>query len=115
MLENPKAKATIEQMNKAIEQGAIKDEREYLATVGKAALESAELPIKSIDSTGDLLTQLEEMLPEEASSPMTILEGWLNAPMPALGGKAPAELMGTQEGRARVLALLKQVEAGVFV
>jgi len=71
---------------------------------------------KGLDSAGDPLTQLKEMLPEEAApSAMAILERWLNAPMSALSGKAPTELMGTDEGRVRILALLKQVEAGVFI
>ena len=37
---------------------------------------------------------------------------WLGQPLPALGGRRPAELMGTAEGRALVSDLLAQQQSG---
>ena len=39
---------------------------------------------------------------------------WLNSPIPALGGKVPADLLDTDEGVKSVLAILTRIEYGVY-
>jgi uncharacterized protein (DUF2384 family) len=39
---------------------------------------------------------------------------WLERPLPALGNRRPAEFMGTDEGRARLLDLLGQQQSGAY-
>ncbi len=39
---------------------------------------------------------------------------WLERPIPALGGNAPADYMDTSTGQALVVSLLMQSQAGVF-
>jgi len=40
--------------------------------------------------------------------------GWLEKPMPALGGRAPAEYMDTAEGQQVVAGLLERARSGTF-
>ena len=42
------------------------------------------------------------------------LAGWLDRPLPALGGRRPGELMDTAEGRALVSDLLAQQQSGAY-
>lgn len=39
---------------------------------------------------------------------------WLDAPLPALGGRRPAELMDTADGRAVVSDLLARIQSGAY-
>ena len=39
---------------------------------------------------------------------------WLEEPQPALGGKRPAELMDTAEGRGMVADLLARMQSGAY-
>jgi uncharacterized protein (DUF2384 family) len=39
---------------------------------------------------------------------------WLDAPLQALGGRRPAELMDTAEGQAIVANLLERIHSGVY-
>jgi putative toxin-antitoxin system antitoxin component (TIGR02293 family) len=42
------------------------------------------------------------------------MAGWLEEPQPALGGKRPAELMDTAEGRGIVADLLARMQSGAY-
>jgi putative toxin-antitoxin system antitoxin component (TIGR02293 family) len=42
------------------------------------------------------------------------LAGWLAAPLPALGGRPPGELMDTAEGREIVAGLISQIGSGAY-
>jgi putative toxin-antitoxin system antitoxin component (TIGR02293 family) len=42
------------------------------------------------------------------------LAGWLDRPLPALGGRRPGEFMDTAEGRALVSDLLAQQQSGAY-
>ena len=65
-----------------------------------------------------MFLKLDGMLPKERQPGMpticAMLMEWLEAPMPALSGKAPFDLMDTAEGRNMVLNLLEKIEAGVY-
>ena len=65
-----------------------------------------------------LFLKLDDMLPKkrEPGSPTVcaMLMEWLEAPMPALNGRAPFDLMDTADGRNMVLNLLEKIEAGVY-
>lgn len=39
---------------------------------------------------------------------------WIDQPLPALGGRRPAEYLGDSAGREWVSQLLRQIQAGVF-
>jgi len=39
---------------------------------------------------------------------------WMRTPVPALGNATPSEMARTELGRAKVLAVLDQLEHGVF-
>ncbi len=73
---------------------------------------------EKVFSLKKLFFKLDGMLPEkrEPGSPTVpaMLMKWLEAPMPALNGKSPFELMDTAEGRNMVLNLLEKIEAGVY-
>lgn len=42
------------------------------------------------------------------------LAGWLVTPVPALGGAAPLDLLGTMEGQALVSQVLGQMQSGAY-
>lgn len=44
----------------------------------------------------------------------TDAEGWLESPKKALGQHSPVEIINTEEGLQKVLALLGNIEHGVF-
>jgi len=65
-----------------------------------------------------LVSQVETMVKQSGT-----LEGfdaerwvieWLHQPLPALGGKEPAELMGTKEGWEIVSGLLAKIQSGAY-
>ena len=65
-----------------------------------------------------LVEQVEVMV-EEAGSPMGFdarawLAQWLTAPVPALGGARPIDLMGTMEGQGLVSQTLAQIGSGAY-
>ena len=65
-----------------------------------------------------LVGQVEAML-EEAGGPKDFdaqawLAQWLTAPVPALGGVRPIDLMGTMEGQALVSQTLAQIGSGAY-
>jgi hypothetical protein len=43
------------------------------------------------------------------------LNSWLNKPIGALGGKQPAEYIGTDEGVEIISNLLRQIQYGTYV
>jgi putative toxin-antitoxin system antitoxin component (TIGR02293 family) len=65
-----------------------------------------------------LVGQVQTMV-EESGNPAGFeaakwLGGWLDRPLPALGGKPPAEFMDTADGRALVSDLLAQQQSGAY-
>lgn len=77
---------------------------------GEALLETARL-------IGQLQRMVDESgapdLPEDFSAARWLAD-WLSDPLPALGGRVPAELMDTAEGRAVVSRLLLQMQTGAY-
>lgn len=43
------------------------------------------------------------------------LQGWIEQPVPALGGRRPAELLDTREGQQIVSGLLDAIRAGAYL
>lgn len=43
------------------------------------------------------------------------LQGWIEQPVPALGGRKPAELLDTREGQQIVSGLLDAIRAGAYL
>tara|TARA_B100000214_G_scaffold57877_1_gene37391 strand:+ start:4649 stop:4858 length:210 start_codon:yes stop_codon:yes gene_type:complete len=64
--------------------------------------------IKNLD-TAHVLRQAREIWKSEAAT-----KEWLQSPVPALGGKAPYELLDTPEGRRSVSEVLRKIESGDF-
>lgn len=42
------------------------------------------------------------------------LRRWIQIPVPALGGRTPADMLGTAAGQEEVARLLRQAQAGVY-
>jgi uncharacterized protein (DUF2384 family) len=68
-----------------------------------------------------LIGQVERMLEESGDpdrpddfSAARWFAGWLYDPLPALGGRTPAELMDTAEGRSVISRLLLQMQSGAY-
>jgi len=65
-----------------------------------------------------LVGQTETLVRESGSSvgfdAAKWLAGWLDRPLPALGGRAPAEFMDTADGRAMVADLMAQQQSGAY-
>lgn len=57
---------------------------------------------------------VEESGDPERFNPAAWVARWLEQPLPALGGAAPARLMDTGEGQAIVAALLEQIRHGTY-
>jgi uncharacterized protein (DUF2384 family) len=53
-------------------------------------------------------------LADEVFGDPQITKRWLKEPNMATGNKPPIELLGTEEGFARVQVLLRRIEAGVL-
>ena len=65
----------------------------------------------------ELITWLEEMTRGGATedvSPRTLITAWLALPYPALGNRPPDAFLVDDVGRRRVMALLRQMEAGAY-
>lgn len=63
---------------------------------------------------GQVQTMVEESGNPEGFEAAKWLAGWLDRPLPALGGKPPAEFMDTADGRALVSDLLAQQQSGAY-
>ena len=63
---------------------------------------------------GQVQTIVEESGNPEGFAAAKWLAGWLDRPLPALGGKPPAEFMDTADGRALVSDLLAQQQSGAY-
>lgn len=65
-----------------------------------------------------LVGQAEAMIKESGASEgfdaAKWMAAWLEEPQPALGGKRPAELMDTAEGRGMVSDLLARMQSGAY-
>lgn len=66
-----------------------------------------------------LIAQVQTMV-EESGNPerfdaATWLARWMDRPLPALGGKRPAELMDTPEGRALVSNIIACMQSGSYL
>jgi putative toxin-antitoxin system antitoxin component (TIGR02293 family) len=59
--------------------------------------------------TARVLRHAREIWKSEAAT-----KEWLQSPVPALGGKAPNELLDTPEGRRSVSQVLLKIESGDF-
>ncbi|SDB72494.1 antitoxin Xre/MbcA/ParS toxin-binding domain-containing protein [Belnapia rosea] len=106
----------------AIGQGAaLKALRLSPATVNKKAKQDGTLsPGESERVLGmaKLVGQLEAMVqasgdPEGFDAPGWMAR-WLQAPLPALGGRRPMDLMDTMEGQALVSTTLAQMQGGAY-
>ncbi len=91
------------------------------ATVNRKARTNAPLsPSESerVLGVGRLLGQLQTMV-QESGNPdgfdaAAWLSAWMSAPVPALGGARPLDLMGTMTGQALVSQLLAQMQSGAY-
>ena len=63
---------------------------------------------------GQVQTMVEESGNPEGFDAGKWLADWLDRPLPALAGKAPAEFMDTADGRALVSDLLAQQQSGAY-
>jgi len=65
-----------------------------------------------------LVGQVEELVRESGEAKdfdaARWLAGWLERPLPALGGRRPAELMDTAPGREIVSGLVAQMQSGAY-
>jgi hypothetical protein len=65
-----------------------------------------------------LIVQVRTMV-EESGNPNAFdaerwVQGWLQKPLPVLGGKRPVQYMSTQEGRELVGRLLAMAQSGAY-
>ena len=91
------------------------------ATVNKKAKQDQTLsPGESERVVGfaKLVGQLAEIVQEsgnpEGFDAAAWMSNWLNAPVPALGGARPIDLMDTMEGQALVATTLAQLQSGAY-
>ena len=69
-------------------------------------------------ATGRLVRLVQTMV-EESGNPVGFdaaqwTAAFLSRPMPALGGKAPNEFMGTEEGQALIENLISRMQTGAY-
>jgi len=91
------------------------------ATVNRKAKTNAPLSAaegERVLGVGRLLGQLQTMVresgnPEGFDAPAW-LSAWMSAPVPALGGARPLDLMGTMTGQALVSQVLAQMQSGAY-
>ncbi|MCK6444310.1 antitoxin Xre-like helix-turn-helix domain-containing protein [Elstera cyanobacteriorum] len=91
------------------------------ATVNKKAAQGKPLSVEESERVlglARLVGQLEAMLEEtgagEGFDARAWLAQWLSAPLPALGGGRPIELLDTMEGQGLVARMLAQVQSGAY-
>ena len=92
-----------------------------VATVNRKAKTNA--PLSAAEServlgVGRLLGQLQTMV-RESGNPENFdasawLSAWMSAPVPALGGARPLDLMDTMTGQALVSQVLAQMQSGAY-
>ena len=91
------------------------------ATIGRKL--RADSPLSTEEGARTLglarLIGLAQSIVEESGDPAGFnpaawVARWLEQPLPALGGAAPAHLMDTSEGQAIVAALLEQIRHGTY-
>lgn len=92
-----------------------------VATVNRKAKTNA--PLSAAEServlgVGRLLGQLQTMV-RESGNPEDFdasawLSAWMSAPVPALGGARPLDLMDTMTGQALVSQVLAQMQSGAY-
>jgi putative toxin-antitoxin system antitoxin component (TIGR02293 family) len=92
-----------------------------VATVNRKAKTNAPLsPAEGerVLGLGRLLGQLQTMVREsgnpEGFDASAWLSAWMSAPVPALGGARPLDLMDTMTGQALVSQVLAQVQSGAY-
>jgi len=97
-----------------------------LNTDPKKAQSDAHRPCVESDSdqseclafTAKLVEQIETMIAEsgdpEGFDAALWVDEWVNKPLPALGGRAPCELIGSAEGRAWLSRLLATAQSGTY-
>ncbi len=92
-----------------------------VATVNRKAKSNAPLsPAEGerVLGFGRLLGQLQTMVREsgnpEGFDASAWLSAWMSAPVPALGGARPMDLMDTMTGQALVSQLLAQMQSGAY-
>lgn len=92
-----------------------------VATVNRKAKTNAPLsPAEGerVLGLGRLLGQVQTMVEEsgnaEAFDAAAWLSAWMSAPVPALGGARPLDLMDTMTGQALVSQLLAQMQSGAY-
>jgi uncharacterized protein (DUF2384 family) len=65
-----------------------------------------------------LISQVQAMIAESGNAEKfdagRWLGKWIDQPLPALGGRRPAEYLGDSAGREWISQLLRQIQAGVF-
>lgn len=91
------------------------------ATVNRKAKTNAPLSTaegERVLGVGRLLGQLQTMVREsgnpEGFDAAAWLSAWMSAPVPALGGARPLDLMGTMTGQALVSQVLAQMQSGAY-
>lgn len=91
------------------------------ATVNRKVQENAKLsPMESERAMGiaTLIGQVEKIVTESGEGqdfdPAQWTARWLGSPNPALGGKAPGDLMDTSDGRQLVSQLVGQMQSGAY-
>ena len=92
-----------------------------VATVNRKAKSNAPLsPAEGerVLGIGRLLGQVQAMVQEsgdpEGFDASAWLSAWMSAPVPALGGARPLDLMDTMTGQALVSQLLSQMQSGAY-
>ncbi|CAN5919172.1 hypothetical protein BH11PSE8_BH11PSE8_46960 [soil metagenome] len=63
---------------------------------------------------GQVQALVEESGNPEGFNAAEWIAGWLERPLPALGGRKPAEFMDTAEGQAMVANILERAQSGAY-
>ncbi|WP_428390578.1 antitoxin Xre/MbcA/ParS toxin-binding domain-containing protein [Lichenicoccus sp.] len=91
------------------------------ATVNRKAKTNASLSLaegERVLGVGRLLGQVQTMVREsgnpEGFNASAWLSAWMSAPVPALGGARPLDLMNTMTGQALVSQVLSQMQSGAY-
>jgi uncharacterized protein (DUF2384 family) len=74
--------------------------------------------VEKLNAVMNLIAQVQAMV-DESGEPSGFdaalwVRQWLEKPVPALGGRCPAEYMDTAEGRALVSRLLAMAQSGAY-
>ena len=92
-----------------------------VATVNRKAKTNAHLSAAESErvlGVGRLLGQLQTMIRESGNldgfDASAWLSAWMSAPVPALGGARPLDLMDTMTGQALVSQVIAQMQSGAY-